>query len=117
QVIQNLVINAKQAMPQGGKIALRCQNIPAEKAAALPLLHGNYVQIVIKDEGHGILKEHLDKIFDPYFTTKAEGTGLGLAASYAIIKKHDGHIEVESTHGTGTTFTISLPASRKGRDN
>ena len=117
QVIQNLVINAKQAMPQGGKIALRCQNMTGERKAPLPPLKGDHVQIVIQDEGHGILKEHLDKVFDPYFTTKPEGTGLGLAASYAIIKKHDGHIEVESTHGTGTTFTISLPASRKGRDN
>lgn len=114
QVIQNLVINARQAMPQGGKIALRCQNIPAEKAAALPMPGKNYVQIVIQDEGHGILKEHLDKIFDPYFTTKPEGTGLGLAASYSIIRKHDGHIEVESTQGAGTTFSVYLPASRKG---
>lgn len=117
QVIQNLVINAKQAMPQGGKIEVQCQNVPAEAAAALPLQKGQYVQILVKDQGHGILNEHLDKIFDPYFTTKPEGTGLGLAASYSIIKKHDGHIQVESTRGVGTTFSIYLPASRKGQEN
>ena len=117
QVIQNLVINAKQAMPEGGKIEVQCQNVPVEAAAALPLQKGRYVQILVKDQGHGIPNEHLDKIFDPYFTTKPEGTGLGLATSYAIVKKHDGHIQVESTREVGTIFSIYLPASRKGQGN
>jgi PAS domain S-box-containing protein len=114
QVIQNLVINAKQAMPQGGKIQVRAQNVPPPIAETLPLPEGRYVRTSITDQGDGIPEEHIDKIFDPYFTTKPEGTGLGLAASYSIVKKHDGHIQVESVREVGTTFSLYLPALRKG---
>jgi len=114
QVIYNLVINACQAMPQGGTIHFSCRNVrvtgkdhPLEKP-------GNYIVILIKDEGLGILPEHLPKIFDPYFTTRKEGHGLGLATSYSIIKRHDGYISVKSRLNKGTTFHIYLPASLEG---
>jgi len=77
----------------------------------LPLQEGKYVKICIKDQGKGIPKEYLTKIFDPYFTTKKTGNGLGLATSYSIIKKHNGFIAVDSQEGFGTTFTLYLPAS------
>jgi len=80
---------------------------------ALPIKEGKYVKIEIEDEGIGIPKEHLSKIFDPYFTTKQKGSGLGLATSHSIIKRHDGYIAVESELGVGTTFYIYLPASSK----
>ncbi|HXG64056.1 MAG TPA: ATP-binding protein, partial [Blastocatellia bacterium] len=78
----------------------------------LPLPPGRYVKITVRDTGIGIPEEHLDKIFDPYFTTKQTGSGLGLATSYSIIKKHNGHIAVESRPGQGTAFYVYLPASQ-----
>ncbi|MGE5173280.1 MAG: PAS domain S-box protein [Betaproteobacteria bacterium] len=113
QVLHNLIINADHAMPEGGTIALRCENIIVEKQSGLPLKTGDYVKIEVQDHGVGITKEHLPKIFDPYFTTKQKGSGLGLATSYSIIKRHGGHIVVESELGVGTTFSIYLPASRE----
>jgi PAS domain S-box-containing protein len=113
QVINNLVINANQAMPDGGIIKLKAQNIIVNKKDNLPLKKDNYVKITIKDQGIGISGEHLHKIFDPYFTTKQKGSGLGLAITYSIITKHNGHIAVESKVGVGTTFHIYLPASEK----
>ncbi len=80
---------------------------------AFRLKPGRYIRISIKDQGVGIAKEHLTSIFDPYFTTKQEESGLGLATTYSIIKKHDGHITVESQMGIDTTFLIYLPASEK----
>ncbi len=111
QVIQNLVINADQAMPEGGRLRIACENTVIQEDDKLPVRPGNYVKLVISDNGKGIAPEHLDKVFDPYFTTKQMGTGLGLATSFSIISKHDGHITVDSTIGAGTTFTIYLPAS------
>jgi PAS domain S-box-containing protein len=111
QVIHNLVINADQSMPAGGALRIRCDNVGIAAKDALPLKEGNYVKISIEDRGIGIGKEHLSKIFDPYFTTKQKGSGLGLATSYSIIKKHDGHIAVESDLGVGTTFHLYLPAA------
>jgi PAS domain S-box-containing protein len=114
QVINNLVINAKQAMPEGGTITVRAQNIVVRAGAAEPsppLPEGKYVKISINDRGTGIPEDLLPKIFDPYFTTKQQGSGLGLATSYSIIRNHGGHIAVESELGAGTTFSFHLPAS------
>jgi PAS domain S-box-containing protein len=111
QVINNLIINAEQAMTEGGTIKICCGNIAPGERIGLPLEKRKYVEIIIKDDGPGIPKEYLDKIFDPYFTTKEKGSGLGLASTFSIIKKHNGHICVESEVGTGTAFYIYLPAS------
>jgi len=110
QVFSNLTINANQASPDGGHLFITMENVIIEKKEIIDLLPGNYVKISIQDEGSGIEKKNLDKIFDPYFTTKETGNGLGLATSFSIIKKHNGHIEIESKLGKGTTFTIYLPA-------
>lgn len=111
QVITNIIFNAKQAMPEGGHIIIGAENINVSTEDALPLNEGKYVKVIIKDRGTGIPREHLQKIFDPYFTTKETGSGLGLAISYAIIRKHKGNIFVDSEVGVGTTFTIYLPVS------
>jgi PAS domain S-box-containing protein len=112
QVINNMVINAIQAMLEGGKITISAINLPLiENGYALPLAKGDYIQIQIKDAGVGIPSKYLSKIFDPYFSTKEKGSGLGLATAYSIIKRHNGHIEVTSELGKGTTFKIYLPAS------
>ena len=108
QVINNLIINADHAMPDGGVITVMAENVTG--AAGIP---GDYVKITVKDEGIGIQKGHLQKIFEPYFTTKQKGSGLGLATSYSIVKNHGGHITVESALGVGTTFYVWLPACKK----
>jgi PAS domain S-box-containing protein len=113
QVIHNLAINAVQAMPQGGTIRLNARNTTVETRSGLPLEAGRYVKICMQDEGLGIPQEHLAKIFDPYFTTKHQGSGLGLSMSYTTIHAHDGHIEVDSDMGKGTTFRIYMPASHE----
>ena len=110
RVVQNLVINAVQAMPQGGTLRIVARNDPHGGLNQPGLSPGNYIQMSIADTGEGIKPENLARIFDPYFTTKQTGTGLGLAAVYSIIKKHRGHIEVESLPGEGTTFRFWLPA-------
>ncbi len=111
QVINNLIINADMAMPEGGIITVNVGNITLTRDNPVPLPEGRYIQIDIVDEGIGIKKDHLAKIFDPYFTTKQKGSGLGLATSYSIVKKHRGHIIVDSILGSGTTFTLYLPAA------
>lgn len=113
QVIHHLIINAQQAMPQGGIIRLKAENIAVGKGHYLPLNEGKYIKISLEDEGIGIPQEHLSKIFDPYFTTKQEGSGIGLATAYSIIKNHEGYITAESKLGVGTTFHIYLPASEE----
>ncbi len=110
QVVNNLLINAKQAMPDGGTLSLRCENTHLTHQDGLPLALGPYLKITVKDHGVGIPEDQLDKIFDPYFTTKAQGNGLGLATSYSVIKKHEGHIYVESEIDVGTTVYVYLPA-------
>lgn len=110
QVINNIVINAIQAMPSGGTIEVGAENITIDLEDCLPLKSGKYVKIYIKDYGIGIPKKYLQRIFDPYFTTKQKGSGLGLSTAYTIIKKHDGHIDVESELEVGSTFYIYLPA-------
>ncbi|HBF42038.1 MAG TPA: hybrid sensor histidine kinase/response regulator, partial [Desulfobacteraceae bacterium] len=113
QVINNLIINAGQAMPEGGIIKVRAENIVVDAAQGLPLKGGKYVKISIEDQGIGIAKEHLQKIFDPYFTSKQKGSGLGLATAYSIVRRHDGCIQVKSKLRVGSTFHIYLPASSK----
>ncbi len=115
QVLNNLIINAGQAMAGGGIIEVSAENIlVTDKSDDLDLKEGKYIKTSIKDHGIGIVKEHLSKIFDPYFTTKDKGSGLGLSISYGIILKHNGQLKVESSVGEGTTFFIYLPALNKG---
>jgi len=114
QVFHNLIINADQAMPDGGILKINAGNVSIEAGNILPLRPGQYVRITLEDRGIGIRKEHLLKIFDPYFTTKQKGSGLGLASAYSIVKKHGGHIDVSSELGVGTVFTVYLPASPGG---
>ena len=119
QVLHNLIINANQAMPNGGVLAVRAENAIVDDRspeALVALKPGPYVKISIADEGCGIAEEQLQKIFDPYFTTKEEGNGLGLFTSYSIVKKHDGHIDVASIVDAGTTFNLYLPASEQPCD-
>ena len=111
QVINNLIINSSQAMPEGGIINISALNTLINGRSALPLQPGEYVEISIRDEGIGIPKENLHRIFDPFFTTKPKGTGLGLSSTFSIIKKHGGHITVDSSIGKGSIFNIYLPAS------
>ncbi len=111
QVIQNLVLNAHQAMPDGGVVRIEVRNRVLDRSTDLPLDPGRYVAISVTDSGCGIAPEHLPKIFDPYFTTKEKGSGLGLATAYSIVKKHGGHVTVQSAPGEGATFTVYLPAS------
>ncbi|KNZ70534.1 signal transduction histidine kinase, nitrogen specific, NtrB [Thermincola ferriacetica] len=113
QVINNLVINSKQAMPEGGVLKVKAENVYIGTGEFISLAEGRYVKVTVDDQGIGIPEENLPRIFDPYFTTKPKGSGLGLATAYSIIKKHNGHIEVESEPGQGTRFYIYLPASPK----
>lgn len=111
QVINNLIINAKQAMPAGGLIRIAAQNLVLEQNPTLPLKDGHYVRIDIQDNGIGIPKQYIHKVFDPYFTTKSRGSGLGLTSVYSIIKNHDGYITLESQIGQGTTVHLYLSAT------
>ena len=108
QVLNNLLINADQAMPGGGIITVLAGNVTV--GDEFPLAKGDYVKITVSDQGIGIPHNFLGKIFDPYFTTKQKGSGLGLATSYSIIRNHAGNITVESKIGAGTSFQVYLPA-------
>jgi signal transduction histidine kinase/ActR/RegA family two-component response regulator len=119
RVVNNLAINAQQAMPEGGTITVHASNVhlghKRERTTAaeqsLPLPHGRYVKIDVVDRGTGIPESQIMKIFDPYFTTKQKGSGLGLSIAYSITKGHNGHLAVESYLGKGATFSIYLPAT------
>ena len=114
QVVQNIVLNGQEAMPEGGYISLTVSNIEfeaGETPRTLPISEGRYVRTTVQDRGSGISPEHQEKIFDPYFTTKKRGSGLGLATSYSIVRNHGGIIAVSSKLGEGTTFDVYLPAT------
>jgi PAS domain S-box-containing protein len=118
QVLNNLVINADQSMPGGGTIVVSAENVTIE-SSKLPaedplggLREGNYVRVSVADEGIGIPRENLEKIFDPYFTTKPNGNGLGLTIAYSIVKGHKGIITVDLEPGKGTVFSFYLPVAK-----
>ncbi len=117
QVIHNVVMNAKETMPRGGKIKIRAGNITLSPEDTVPLPEGEYVKISIEDHGGGIPEEDISRIFDPYFTTKeignVKGMGLGLAICYSIIKNHGGFMTAESQPSVGTTIHIYLPAYKE----
>jgi PAS domain S-box-containing protein len=109
QVIHNIVLNAQQAMPQGGTVRLEAANETLGPETRVPLSPGQYVGIRVTDHGVGIAPEHLAKVFDPFFTTRPKGSGLGLATAYMIVKRHGGQLTVESEPGRGSTFSFYLP--------
>lgn len=110
QVFHNLLINADQAMPRGGTVRVEASNCRIRKGESTALQPGDYVLVSVIDQGTGIAPENMDKIFDPYFTTKETGTGLGLTALHAIVRKHGGQVLVSSRVGTGSVFRVYLPA-------
>ncbi len=117
QIIRNLLLNAQEAMPEGGRISIACEEISVGADSQLALSPGDYVRVSVTDEGDGIAEEHLGKIFDPYYTTKdnysQRGIGLGLAICHAILKKHQGLIIAHSKPGIGMTFHFYLPVTHK----
>lgn len=110
QLINNLLINAKEEMNNRGSISLRAENQYVSAGSGLPVNSGKYIRIVFTDKGTGIPPEIMSKIYDPFFTTKPKNKGLGLTAAFLIIKRHNGHITVDSTPGEGTTVTVYFPA-------
>ena len=112
QVISNIVINAEQSMPSGGIIEIKAQNNEIISPSILPSGPGKYVKISFRDQGIGIPSDHLKRIFDPYFTTKQKGSGIGLTVAYSIVDRHNGYITAES-EGVGSTFHLYLPAVEK----
>lgn len=113
QVVNNLIINASQAMPGGGTITFRGETVKVDAGNTMSLSQGDYIRITVTDTGCGMADEVQKKIFDPYFTTKVGGSGLGLASAHSIIIKHGGYIGVHSVIGKGTCFELLLPASDK----
>jgi CheY-like chemotaxis protein len=118
QAMRNLLINAGQSMPEGGVIRVRAENVNEVETGVkpAPTKEGRYVKITVEDEGVGIPQEYLSRIFDPYFTTREKGSGLGLASVHSIIKNHNGYIGVESEIGMGTKFYIYLPAIKEDKE-
>ncbi len=115
QAINNIVLNSKQAMENGGVVRVEARNVSAIDEKKTPLKQGKYIEISIRDSGRGISARNLRKIFDPYFTTKEKGSGLGLATAHSIIQKHGGCIFAESEPGKWTEMHIFLPATQKRR--
>lgn len=111
QALHNLLINAAQSMAEGGEVSVRGENATLDTDNPQRLPAGDYIRITVKDHGCGIPAENLARIFDPYFTTKSHGSGLGLASVYSIVKRHGGTVGVDSTIGVGSCFEIYLPAS------
>ena len=116
QVFNNLVLNAAQAMPNGGLVTITASNTDGESFDLLPGMGQRFVMITIEDHGSGIPADDLARIFDPYFTTKEQGSGLGLAVVYSIIRNHRGEVRVSSRINVGTMFTVLLPAAGKSQD-
>jgi len=117
QVFHNIIINATQAMPGGGTLTVTADNENLSNANRMALPGGSYVRISFTDQGCGISSDDLKRIFDPYFTTKSAGNGLGLASAHSIVNRHGGHISASSEVGKGTTFTIHLPSIGKSYSN
>ncbi|MFH1567197.1 MAG: ATP-binding protein, partial [Gemmatimonadota bacterium] len=113
QVVHSLVTNASQAMPEGGVIRVRAGNCRLAAGEVPPLEAGPHLRLEVEDEGTGIPPGHLQRIFEPYFSTKQRGSGLGLATVHSIIAHHDGHVSVRSSLGVGTTFTVWIPAAEE----
>lgn len=113
QVVNNLIINADQLMPEGGTIRLRLLNCRLRHAEVPTLQAGEYVCIQVVDQGTGISRGNIKRIFDPYFTTKEEGNGLGLASSYSIVRSHNGAMTVDSEVGRGSCFSVYIPKTEK----
>ena len=112
QVIQNVLVNAAHAMPIGGVIRVHGRTVSGRGPGAVPAQQGKFVRVSIADDGMGIPREHLRRVFDPYFSTKEKGRGLGLATSHSIMKRHGGWIDLESSLGNGTTFYLYFPVSK-----
>jgi signal transduction histidine kinase/CheY-like chemotaxis protein len=110
QVFNNLLINAAQAMPDGGVVTICGENVPVDEACGAAQ---RIVRVTVRDSGGGIAPDVLAKVFDPYFTTKAHGSGLGLASVHSIITRHGGTVHVSSEIGRGTEFVLCLPAAEK----
>ena len=117
QLVANLVMNAKEFMPEGGTVTIDVSNFEAAPFEVPSLNAGRYVRITVKDHGVGISEENLPKVFDPYFSTKErgiqKGMGLGLTIAHAIVRRHEGHISIRSTPGMGTEVQVFLPASQE----
>ena len=111
QVVHNLVLNAAQSMPNGGVVELVARNRELSARDPVPLAPGRYVEVAVTDHGSGIAAQDLSRVFDPFFTTKPTGSGLGLTTAHSIVKRHGGHIGVDSRPAVGTTFTFYLPAA------
>jgi CheY-like chemotaxis protein len=111
QLWNNLLVNARQATSGAGEIVVRARRRVLREGELPGLAAGLHVEVSIQDSGHGIPPEILPRVFDPFFTTRATGTGLGLATSYSIARRHGGHIAIESRVGEGTTVTLLLPAA------
>lgn len=109
QVLTNLLINARQAMPGGGTVEVEIYPMEIERGSSIDLIPGKYIAWTVRDRGHGIAENDLARVFEPYYTTKAEGTGIGLSTSLAIAREHGGNITVSSRQGIGSTFTVHLP--------
>ena len=117
QALNNLLLNALQAMPGGGKVTVTARNVAAAEPfdeAGVTIPAGRWVRISVGDQGVGIAREHLHRVFDPFFTTRADGTGLGLSTTYSIVRKHAGRITLESEVGRGTTVCLYLQAAEEG---
>jgi len=111
QALHNVILNAVQAMPDRGRVTVSAENVVVNRDSGLALADGEYVKISVRDEGDGIPAEVRQQVFDPYFTTREKGSGLGLATAYSIIKNHDGLIRFDTRVGEGTTFFIYLPGT------
>jgi signal transduction histidine kinase len=113
QVVLNLMLNARDAMPNGGKLTISTDACVPPSGTAIAGDHDQCVVITVSDTGSGIPEGDLDHIFEPFFTTKPNGTGLGLASAHGIVRQHGGDIKVQSVLGSGTRFTVYLPPSRR----